>query len=182
MRRLLCQRRPGMIRYAACRRNCRHAPSRGPGMALSHSTSSQGVARFVFAHRRTTRLARLFQKAPLRVLMPRPAPGEPPCAVLLNTSGGIVGGDALQVEVRLEAGAAAVITSQAAEKAARRRSRCRGWHLARVAAAGDHPVRGRAAAAPPAGRCRGSGAPRGRGHAGLRAARAGRAVPERLPL
>ena len=51
--------------------------------------------------------------------MPRPAPGEPPCAVLLNTSGGIVGGDALQVEVRLEAGAAAVITSQAAEKAYR---------------------------------------------------------------
>ena len=73
----------------------------------------------MFAHRGTTRLARLFQKAPLRVLMPRPAPGEPPCAVLLNTSGGIVGGDALQVEVRLEAGAAAVITSQAAEKAYR---------------------------------------------------------------
>ena len=73
----------------------------------------------MFAHRGTTRLARLFQKAPLRVLMPRPAPGEPPCAVLLNTSGGIVGGDALQVEVRLEAGAAAVVTSQAAEKAYR---------------------------------------------------------------
>jgi urease accessory protein len=73
----------------------------------------------VFAQRGATRLARLFQKAPLRVLMPRPAPGEPPCAVLLNTSGGIVGGDALQVEVLLEAGAAAVITSQAAEKAYR---------------------------------------------------------------
>ena len=70
----------------------------------------------MFARRGTPRLARLFQKAPLRVLMPRPAPGEPPCAVLLNTSGGIVGGDALRVEVRLEADAAAVITSQAAEK------------------------------------------------------------------
>jgi urease accessory protein len=88
-------------------------------MALSPSTSSAGVARFVFAHRGTTHLARLFQKAPLRVLMPRRAPGELPCAVLLNTSGGIVGGDALQVAVRLEAGAAAVITSQAAEKAYR---------------------------------------------------------------
>ena len=73
----------------------------------------------MFAHRGTTRLARLFQKAPLRVLMPRPAPGEPPCAVLLNTSGGIVGGDALKVEVHLEAGAAAVVTTQAAEKAYR---------------------------------------------------------------
>jgi urease accessory protein UreH len=57
-------------------------------MALSHFTSPAGAARLVFAHRGTTRLARLFQKAPLRVLMPRPAPGEPPCAVLLNTSGG----------------------------------------------------------------------------------------------
>jgi urease accessory protein len=88
-------------------------------MALSHSSPLEGAARFVFIRRGTTRLARLFQKAPLRVLMPRPAPGEPPCAVLLNTSGGIVGGDALRVEVRLEAGAAAVITSQAAEKAYR---------------------------------------------------------------
>jgi urease accessory protein len=51
--------------------------------------------------------------------MPRSLPGEPACAVLLNTSGGIVGADALQVAVRLEAGAAAVITSQAAEKAYR---------------------------------------------------------------
>jgi len=88
-------------------------------MALSHSTLPEGVARLVFVHQGTTRLARLFQKAPLRVLMPRPAPGEPPCAVLLNTGGGIVGGDALQVAVRLETGAAAVVTSQAAEKAYR---------------------------------------------------------------
>jgi urease accessory protein len=88
-------------------------------MALAHSTAPEGFARFVFTRQGTTRLARLFQKAPLRVLMPRPLPGEPACAVLLNTSGGIVGGDALRVEVRLEAGAAAVVTSQAAEKAYR---------------------------------------------------------------
>jgi urease accessory protein len=88
-------------------------------MALSLAASPEGAARLVFAHRGTTRLARLFQKAPLRVLMPRPAPGDLPCAVLLNTSGGIVGGDALQVAVRVEAGAAAVVTSQAAEKAYR---------------------------------------------------------------
>jgi urease accessory protein len=36
--------------------------------------------------------------------------------VLLNTSGGIVDGDRLAVEVRMEPGAAALITSQAAEK------------------------------------------------------------------
>jgi urease accessory protein len=88
-------------------------------MGLSLSASPEGAARLVFAHQGRTRLARLFQKAPLRVLMPRPELGDLPCAVLLNTSGGIVGGDALQVAVRMEAGAAAVVTSQAAEKAYR---------------------------------------------------------------
>ena len=39
--------------------------------------------------------------------------------MLLNTSGGIVGGDALRVAVHLERGAAAVVTTQAAEKAYR---------------------------------------------------------------
>ncbi len=88
-------------------------------MALADLPSSEGVARLVFGQRGTTHLARLFQKSPLRVLVPRPAPGEPPCAVLLNTSGGIVGGDALRVAVRLETGAVAVVTTQAAEKAYR---------------------------------------------------------------
>ena len=88
-------------------------------MALADFPSPEGVAELVFGQRGTTHLARLFQKSPLRVLVPRPAPGEPPCAVLLNTSGGIVGGDALRVAVRLEAGTAAVVTTQAAEKAYR---------------------------------------------------------------
>ncbi len=88
-------------------------------MALADLHASEGVARLVFGQRGTTHLARLFQKSPLRVLVPRPAPGEPPCAVLLNTSGGIVGGDALRIAVRLERGAAAVVTTQAAEKAYR---------------------------------------------------------------
>jgi urease accessory protein len=88
-------------------------------MALADFPSPEGVAQLVFVQRETTHLARLFQKSPLRVFVPRPPPGEPPSAVLLNTSGGIVGGDALRVAVRLETGAAAVVTTQAAEKAYR---------------------------------------------------------------
>ena len=160
-------------------------------MALSHFTSPEGAARLVFARRGTTRLARLFQKAPLRVLMPRPAPGEPPCAVLLNTSGGIVGGDALQVEVHLEAGAAAVITSQAAEKAYRSAGADATLDVALELADGawlewlpqetilfDGARLRRRLRVDAAAQAR----LRSHGHAGLRAARAGRAVPERLPL
>jgi urease accessory protein len=88
-------------------------------MALADFPSPEGVAQLVFVQRGTTHLARLFQKSPLRVFVPRVPPGEPPCALLLNTSGGIVGGDALRVAVRLETGAAAVVTTQAAEKAYR---------------------------------------------------------------
>jgi urease accessory protein len=63
-----------------------------------------------------TDVARLFQRGSLRLLRPNVPAGEPACAVLLNTSGGIVGGDALEIEARLAPGAAAVVTSQAAEK------------------------------------------------------------------
>ncbi|MGE0748793.1 MAG: urease accessory protein UreD [Rhodospirillales bacterium] len=63
-----------------------------------------------------TALAALYQRAPCRVLTPNPQPGDPPQAVLLNTAGGIAGGDRLAVTVRVEAGAAATATAQAAEK------------------------------------------------------------------
>jgi urease accessory protein len=63
-----------------------------------------------------TDVARLFQRGSLRVLRPNVPAREPACAVLLNTSGGIVGSDALEIEARLAPGAAAVVTSQAAEK------------------------------------------------------------------
>jgi urease accessory protein len=63
-----------------------------------------------------TRLARLYQRAPLRVLFPVPGAGDPPVAVLLTTSGGLAGGDRLDLDVSIGAGAAAVVTTQAAEK------------------------------------------------------------------
>jgi urease accessory protein len=63
-----------------------------------------------------TRLIHLYQRDPLRVLFPLPAAGDPVAAVLLTTSGGLVGGDRLDITVRLEQGAAAHVSASAAEK------------------------------------------------------------------
>lgn len=61
-------------------------------------------------------LIHLYQRSPLRVLFPRPVEADVPLAALVVTSGGLVGGDRLDVSVRVGARAAAVVTGQAAEK------------------------------------------------------------------
>lgn len=63
-----------------------------------------------------TRLADLYQRSPGRVLLPHVPPGAPPEAVLLNTAGGLTGGDRMAIAVTVDAGADAVVTTQAAEK------------------------------------------------------------------
>ncbi|HMD66366.1 MAG TPA: urease accessory protein UreD [Stellaceae bacterium] len=63
-----------------------------------------------------TRLAHLYQRDPLRVLFPAPAVGDPPVAVIVTTSGGLVAGDRLEIDVELAPGAAAHVTASAAEK------------------------------------------------------------------
>lgn len=45
------------------------------------------------------RLAHLYQRAPLRVLFPDPPADEPPQAALVTTSGGLAGGDVLELSV-----------------------------------------------------------------------------------
>lgn len=62
------------------------------------------------------RLARLYQQAPLRVLFPDPPVGEPPVAALVTTSGGLTGGDRLEVGVTVGEGTRAVVVASAAEK------------------------------------------------------------------
>ena len=63
-----------------------------------------------------TRLTDLYQRAPCRVLFPDIDADEPAQAVLLTTSGGLTGGDRLQVDFAANAQARATLTSQAAEK------------------------------------------------------------------
>ena len=63
-----------------------------------------------------SRLLHLYHHDPLRFLFPQPGAGEPPMAVLVTTSGGLVGGDRLEVSARVGDGASAQVVAQAAEK------------------------------------------------------------------
>ena len=63
-----------------------------------------------------TRLGDLYQRDPCRVLFPHSELGEPPQAVLLTTSGGVTDGDSLKMNIEIGPSAAAVATTQAAEK------------------------------------------------------------------
>ncbi len=69
-------------------------------------------ARFA-AHGGVTELADLYETGGLRMKFPRTGPCE---AVLVNVGGGIAGGDRLDVDIALDAGAEATFTTQSAEK------------------------------------------------------------------
>lgn len=81
----------------------------GPGM---HGCAEMAFAR-VNGH---SKLSHLYQHAPLRVLFPHHPSHEPAAAAIVTTSGGLVGGDRLRVDVTAHAGARALVTAQAAEK------------------------------------------------------------------
>ncbi|MSP80774.1 MAG: urease accessory protein UreD [Rhodospirillales bacterium] len=86
-----------------------------------------GTAEVTFVRKGgATRLAHLYQHDPLRVLFPAPEDPAVPIAVLVTTSGGLVGGDRLAIAATVGEGAAALVTSQAAEKVYRSTGRdCR---------------------------------------------------------
>jgi urease accessory protein len=76
-----------------------------------------GAAEIGFARRGgASRLVHLFERDLLRVLFPAAEPGEPPQAVVVTTSGGLVAGDRIEVAVRVDTGAAGHVTAAAAEK------------------------------------------------------------------
>lgn len=78
---------------------------------------AEGVARVSFRHAgRGTGLARLYQEGCAKLRMPAGLPGEPAQAVLINTAGGLTGGDRFRTHVEVEAGASAIITTQACER------------------------------------------------------------------
>ena len=83
----------------------RHSAGRGRRPSPRAISAATARVELAFAQRRAaTVLADLYQRSPCRVLFPRPAPGEPPLAVLLNTSGGLAGGDRIAVAVTVGAG------------------------------------------------------------------------------
>jgi len=61
-------------------------------------------------------LDHLYYRDPMKILFPRPVAGDLATAVLVTTSGGMVGGDKLAFAGKVEAGASALFTAQAAEK------------------------------------------------------------------
>lgn len=66
----------------------------------------------------TTRLADLYQHGSAKIRLPK-VYNEPQTAVLINTAGGLTGGDKLTYEAAVGSGAHAIVTSQAAERAYR---------------------------------------------------------------
>jgi urease accessory protein len=68
-----------------------------------------------------TRLARLYQDGAAKIRMPAVA-GDPLEAILINTAGGLTGGDRVAWEIEAGAGASVAVTTQACEKVYRTRS------------------------------------------------------------
>lgn len=83
---------------------------------------TRGTARIGFRVRDGgTRLDRLYQEGAAKVRFPKGPRGEPPQAVLINTAGGLTGGDAFRTDVDLGPSCRAVMTTQACEKIYRAR-------------------------------------------------------------
>jgi urease accessory protein len=89
----------------------------GPGPADAGGGPARARVDVAFARRDgVTRVAKLYQKTPLRAFFPRHDCGDVAVAALANVGGGLVGGDRTEVTVRVGPDAAAMVTSQAAEK------------------------------------------------------------------
>ena len=83
---------------------------------------TEGAARIAFRNDcGVTRLDRLFQQGALKIRLPRVPAGDPPTAVLINTAGGLTGGDRVSVEMTAGAGCRVIVTGQACEKIYRAR-------------------------------------------------------------
>ena len=78
---------------------------------------SRGTIDMSFARQGpATRLSRSYQAGCLRLRVPQRMEGDRPCAVLINTSGGLAEGDRLSQRIAWEAGSRGVVSTQAAEK------------------------------------------------------------------
>jgi len=95
------------------------SPSETTGLSAASTPSLQrarGALRLGFALRGGVNTAmQLYQEGALKVRLPRTR-GSIPEAVMINTAGGLTGGDAVSVDVTVAEGAAALLTGQACEK------------------------------------------------------------------
>lgn len=94
-----------------------------PAAAVARLERVRGIARVaVHAEDGRTRLRQNYQSGSARVRFPRAVAGEPLEAVLLNTAGGVTGGDRLSYSVSVGDGAHGIATTQTAERVYRRLS------------------------------------------------------------
>jgi urease accessory protein len=63
-----------------------------------------------------TRIEEVFQRSPIRIMFPQTGSSAPEEAVLINTAGGIAGGDRLECSITALRDASIAVTTQAAEK------------------------------------------------------------------
>ena len=90
---------------------------REEGLADQDLQRAAGSCRIVLGGSETgTRIIDVFQRSPIRVMFPKAGGGAVEEAVLINTAGGIAGGDRLESTVTALANASIAVTSQAAEK------------------------------------------------------------------
>lgn len=91
-----------------------------PRMQRAQGHARVGFVRHAAADGAVTRLGELYQNGACKVRLPRTYDGFGPAAVLINTAGGVTGGDELVYEADWGDGARAVVTTQAAERIYRR--------------------------------------------------------------
>lgn len=85
--------------------------------ALPQSVRSQGALRVGFEQRGDATMMRdSYQAGCLRVRLPRRPESDRPCAIILNTAGGLADGDSIVQNLRWADGTCATVTTQAAEK------------------------------------------------------------------
>jgi urease accessory protein len=78
---------------------------------------ADGVCRImVCGSGKATRIMDVYQQSPIRILFPKTGDEWAQEAVLVNTAGGVAGGDHLQLSVRALSGASLAVTTQAAER------------------------------------------------------------------
>ncbi|WP_313192316.1 hypothetical protein [Shinella zoogloeoides] len=77
---------------------------------------AEGHARLAFHCRHGAAWLRtLYQEGCVKIRLPRPFPGQPPEAILINMAGGLAGGDRIVTEIDIAETMVATVTTQACE-------------------------------------------------------------------